>query len=233
MFEWACRMIYVIIAIAPLVTVYVAWKALSQAREIADRQIKIEEREWIPRLMVEEIVVSKLDYNKKAKFKILAFHIPLKNAGKCDVFYEIVDFKPQVTYYSSEFKGDFTIRQPNKPSSCGVIPVNSLFSPLANVCYITHLNIDEIFIDDSEDGNRLVKFTLRTDFTINYWDIKDEINKRSLKYTIDLSYMDSGKWSKNIIHIEVDGIRFPEASDTVDSLADSDVIAVSEPQSPQ
>ena len=88
------------------------------------------EQEWIPRLVADEVVASRLNYKGKITFAAVEFYIPLKNVGKCDIFYEVRNFDLVVEYSSAEFEGDFSIEAHDggKKTFSGVLPFNASLS---------------------------------------------------------------------------------------------------------
>ena len=148
-------------------------------------QIELHKQDWIPRLAFERIHIEQPIHIHTQNIVLVYFGLQLRNVGKCDIYYEIIEFD---TWY-----GNQNYKRAPVPGGIGV---NSSF------IHKLHASIDELEYNDA----------VRIDFAINYWcsrDYRKDNAKRSLEYTICMHSKGNEQWEQIIENVCFDGIKLP------------------------
>jgi len=194
--EWVCRIVDVIISIAPVVAVVVAAMALSQAKKIANRQMMLMEYEWLPYLSYEKMHAQMIPGIAGI---VPSFHMILKNNGRCIVQYEIKKFEVScIVHYSELVQSEDSVASIPTLKTCtlelrdsqpesdakGVVGINS---ELVQACGDFQFHDENGIIKNSLTP---YVYQFRISFDVAYGKKGDAENKYTLKYIVDMIYKD-------------------------------------------
>ena len=222
--DFICPTFRALLDVAPILTAFVALAALFLSWRTANKQIKLQEQEWLPYLSYEKMnggLVQGVIGLKPELVMNPAFSMVLKNNGRCIVQYEIKKFDVTLIIHYTELEEASLQkdenasarrfvsarkkhppltpkRMQNSSQTKGVVGINS---ELVQSCGAYQFLPEEANVNLDE-----ATFQFQVDFVVEYGKKGAAKNEYSLKYVVDMIYdHENKKFIESISMADIEG----------------------------